>query len=144
MNDIKGQKVPLTFDDFCTLVKTAYENGEHSILIWKNEEERAKCGKNEEKMIVKGVWAIEGISSDGEPYGQDANMELPYAIEMVLEYNGQFKLASLNGNGIGAMGFKIENLLANEGHMMYAHRRIFFKHLNGPIVSIPSCRIVFG
>ena len=144
MNDIKGEKTLLTFDEFSALVKTAHKNGEHYILIWKSEVERERCGKNEEKMIVNGVWAIEGISSDGEPYGQDANMELPYAIEKVLEYNGQFRLASLNGNGIAAMGFKIENLLANEGHMMYAHRRIFFRHLNGPIVSIPSCRIVFG
>lgn len=135
-------KAPLTFEEFCALVKTAHENGEHSILIWKNEEERAKWGADEEKMIVRGVWVKEGIASDGEPYGQDANLELPYAMEKVLEYSGQFRLASVNGNGLAAMGFKIENLLANEGHMMFAHRGVFFRHLNGPIVSIPSCKVL--
>ena len=69
-------------------------------------------------------------------------MELPYAMKNVFEYTGQFKLASVKGNGLAAMGFKIDNLLANEGHMMFAHRSLFFKHLRGPIVSIPSCKVI--
>lgn len=138
----QNSNTTLTFEDFGNLVKTAHQNGEHYILIWKNEEERAAWGDNEEKMIVQGVWVKEGIASDGEPYGRDVNMELPYAMKNVFEYSGQFKLASVNGNGLAAMGFKIENLLTNEGHMDFAHRGLFFKHLKGPIVSIPSCKVI--
>ena len=138
----QNSNATLTFEDFCNLVKTAQKNGEHSILIWKNEEERALWGDNEEKMIVQGVWVKEGIASDGEPYGQYVNMELPYAIKNVFEYSGQFRLASVKGNGLAAMGFKIDNLLNNKGHMDFAHRGLFFKHLKGPIVSIPSCKVI--
>ena len=141
---MEKQKDMLTssYEDFRNLVKTAHQSGEHSLLIWKNEEERANWGNNEEKMIVQGVWVKEGIGSDGEPYGQWANMELPYAMKNVFEYTGQFNLASVKGNGLAAMGFKIDNLLANEGHMMFAHRSLFFKHLRGPIISIPSCKVI--
>ena len=99
---MEKQKDMLTssYEDFRNLVKTAHQSGEHSLLIWKNEEERANWGNNEEKMIVQGVWVKEGIGSDGEPYGQWANMELPYAMKNVFEYTGQFKLASVKGNGL--------------------------------------------
>ncbi len=141
---MENQNVSLTssYEDFCNLVKTAHQNGEHSILIWKNKEERAECGNTEEKLIVQGVWVKEGIGSDSKPYGQCVNMELPYAMENILEYKGQFTLASVKGNGIAAMGFKIDNLLAIEGHMMFAHRCLFFKRLGGPIISIPSCKVI--
>lgn len=131
-----------SFENFCNLVKTAHQKGEHSILIWKNEEERAKWGENESNMFVGNVWVKEGIASDGEPYGQDIDMELPYAMKNIFEYSGLFRLASVNGNGVAAIGFKIDNLLSKEGHMTFAHRGLFCKHLKGPIVSIPSCKVI--
>ena len=111
----QNSNTTLIFEDFCSLVKTAYQNGDNFILVWKNEEERAAWCDNEEKV---------------------------FSLKTVFEYIGQFRLTSARGNGIAAMGFKIENLLTYESNIKFTHGVLVFNHLKGPIVSIPSCRVI--
>ena len=132
----------MDLERFRKIVNEAHEKGETSLLIWKNPEERDKWGGNEEKMWVADAFEVHGFNQDGEAYGTYRNMELTRAIRNALRCEHQFSLTSVDGKGLAAMLFQIDKLLSIEGHMMFAFRGMFFKHLNGPIVSFPSCQMV--
>lgn len=125
-------------EGFRQLVKEAHARGETGLLIWKNQEERQKWGENEEQMWVAGAFLVHGFDQDGEAYGEYRNMELTRAMENAFICNQQFRLDTVDGKGLAAMGFQIEKLLSTEGHLMFASRGLFCKHLEGPIISFPS------
>lgn len=125
-------------ESFRKLVNEAHERGETALLIWKNPEEREKWGGKEEEMWVANAFEVHGFDQDGKAYGNYRNMELTRAMRNAFRCGNQFKLATVDGEGLAAMAFQIDKLLSIEGHMMFAFRGMFYKHLNGPIVSIPS------
>ena len=127
-------------ESFRKLVNEAHERGETALLIWKNPEEREKWGGKEEEMCVADAFEVYGFDQDGKAYGNYRNMELTRAMRNAFRCGNQFKLATVDGEGLAAMAFQIDKLLSIEGHMMFAFRGMFYKHLNGPIVSIPSCQ----
>lgn len=130
-------------EKFREIVNEAHENGEKTLLIWKNPEEREKLGGNEEEMWVEGAFEVHGFDQDGKAYGNYRSMELTRAIRNAFRC-GQHpvRLTTADGKQLIAMAFQIDKLLAMEGHMLFAFRGIFYGHLNGPIVLIPSCRVV--
>ena len=127
---------------FRQLVNEAHQKGETGLLIWKNPEERDKWGGNEDEMWVADAFEVHGYAQDGKAYGNYRNMELTRAIRNAFECEYQFRLATVDGEGLAAMAFQIDKLLSIEGHLMFACRGMFYKHLNGPIVSIPSYQVV--
>ena len=67
-------------------------------------------------------------------------MELSRAIRNAFECGHRLKV-STDGETVSAMVFQIEEMLSNEGHLMFACRGMLYGHLNGPIVSIPSYQV---
>lgn len=132
----------VALEKFRQLVRDAKERGETGLLIWKSPEERSQWGKTEEEMYVKNAFEVYGYNQDGEAYGTYRNMELVRAIRNAFECDYQFKLTTVDGKAIAAMTFQIDKLLSIEGHLMFACRSMLYKHLSGPIVSIPSYQVI--
>lgn len=133
----------ITLEMFRQIVNEAHQKGEIGLLIWKTPEDRLEWGENEEKMLVRNAFEVHGYKQDGKAYGTYRNMELIRAIRNAFECNYQFRLAKVSdSNALAAIAFQIDNLLSIEGHLMFAFRGMLYKHLNGPIVSIPSCQVV--
>lgn len=132
----------ITLEKFQKIINETNQKGETGLLIWKDSKERDKWGKNEESMWVENAFEPHGYIKYGKAYGEYRNMELTRAIRNAFNCETQFKLLTKDGNNIAAMAFKIENLLSLKGHFMFAYRSMLYKHLNGPIISIPSYKVV--
>ena len=129
-------------ESFRKLVNEAQKKGETALLIWKNPEEREKWGGKEDEMWVKDAFEVHGFDLDGKAYGSYRTMELTRAMRNAFICNNQLRLATVDGKGLAAMAFQIDKLLSTEGHLMFAFRGVLYKHLNGPIVLLPSCQKV--
>lgn len=129
------------FRRFREMIIAQQKNGQTGFLIWKSPEEREAMGGDEKEMKVNGAFLPHGIRSDGRFYGEyRESMELDRAIRGAVLIKGQFNLNKKDG--IIAMLFIVENLLANEGHLKFACRMMEYGHLNGPIISYPAYEIV--
>ncbi len=136
---MKREKIALK--KFQKLVNDAYARGETGLIIWKSSAERDKWG-SEEKICVKNAFEVHGFDKEGIAYGTYRNMELSRAIRNAFSCNYQFKLPTDDGKSIAAMVFEINKLLSNNGYFMFACRGMLYKHLNGPIVSIPTYQVI--
>lgn len=130
----------MTLERLRQFINEIHQKGEKGLLIWKNSEERDKCGENEKDMWVQDAFEVYGYTQEGKAYGNYRDMELSRAIRNAFECGQQLKV-STDGKTVSAMVFQIEEMLSNEGHLMFACRGMLYGHLNGPIVSIPSYQV---